>query len=85
MRKSLRGGFLREVIRGWYIASRPDESGGDTAAWYASMREFVAGYSKRRFEDRWHVNPEQSLLLRSEERTVPKQIQIWATKARIRP
>jgi hypothetical protein len=74
------GGFLKEVIRGWYIPSRPDEAEGDTTAWYAGMREFVAGYSKRRFEDRWHVNPEQSLLLRSGERTVPKQIQIWATE-----
>lgn len=74
-----RGGFLKEVIRGWYIPSRPDEAEGDTTAWYASMREFVAGYSQKRFGDRWHVNPEQSLLLRSGERTVPKQIQIWAT------
>ena len=74
-----RGGFLKEVIRGWYIPSRPDEAEGDTTAWYASMREFVSGYSQKRFGDRWHVNPEQSLLLRSGERTVPKQVQIWAT------
>jgi hypothetical protein len=73
-----RGGFLKEVIRGWYIPSRPDEIEGDTTAWYAGLREFVAGYTQRRFKDRWHVNPEQSLLLRSGERTVPKQIQIWA-------
>lgn len=75
-----RGGFLKEVIRGWYRPSRPDEIEGDTAAWFASMRAFVAGYSQQRFGDRWHVNPEQSLLLRSGERTVPKQIQIWATE-----
>jgi len=75
-----RGGFLRTVIRGWYIPGRPDEAGGDTAAWYTSMPEFVAGYSQQRFGDRWHVNPEQSLLLRSGERTVPKQLQIWATE-----
>jgi hypothetical protein len=42
------------------------------------MREFVAGYAQQRFGDRWHVNPEQSLLLRAGERTVPKQLQIWA-------
>lgn len=74
----LRGGFLREVIRGWYIASRPDEAQADTTAWYASMREFVTGYAQQRFRDRWHVNPEQSLLLRAAERTVPRQLQIWA-------
>jgi hypothetical protein len=76
----LRAGFLREVIRGWYIPTRPDEAEGDTTAWYASMREFVAGYAQNRFGDEWHVNPEQSLLLRSGDRTVPKQLQIWALK-----
>lgn len=76
----LRAGFLRQVIRGWYIPTRPDEAEGDTTAWYASMREFVAGYAQNRFGDEWHVNPEQSLLLRSGDRTVPKQLQIWALK-----
>ncbi len=75
----LRAGFLKQVIRGWYIPSRPDEAEGDSTSWYASMREFVTGYANQRFEDRWHVNPELSIQLRSGERTVPKQIQIWAT------
>ena len=74
----LRAGFLKEVIRGWYIPRRPDEDDGDTTAWYASMREFIADYAEERFGDRWHVNPEQSVLLRSGERTIPKQVQIWA-------
>lgn len=73
-----RAGFLKDVIRGWYVPSRPDEAEGDTTAWYASMREFVTGYSDERFKDRWHLNPEQSLLLRSGERSLPKQLQIWA-------
>lgn len=76
----LRAGFLKVVIRGWYLPTRPDEAEGDTTAWYASMREFVAGYAQERFDDEWHVNPEQSLLFRSGERTVPKQLQIWAPK-----
>lgn len=75
-----RGGFLKEVVRGWYVPSRPDEAAGDTTAWYAGLREFVAGYAGRRFGDRWHMNPEQSLLLRSGERTAPRQIQVWATQ-----
>ena len=76
----LRAGFLKEVIRGWYIPRRPDEADGDTTAWYAGMREFVAGYAQERFGDRWHVNPERSVLLRSGERTIPKQVQVWATR-----
>ena len=75
----LRAGFLKEVIRGWYIPRRPDEADGDTTAWYASVREFIADYAQERFGDRWHVNPEQSILFRSGERTIPKQVQIWAT------
>ena len=33
----LRNGFLQEVIKGWYIPSRPDEVKGDSTAWYASF------------------------------------------------
>ena len=45
----LRAGFLKEVIRGWYIPRRPDEADGDTTSWYASMREFIADYAQERF------------------------------------
>lgn len=76
----LRAGFLKQVIRGWYVPRRPDETEGDTTAWYASMREFIADYARERFGERWHVNPEQSVLLRSGERTIPKQVQIWAAE-----
>jgi hypothetical protein len=74
----LRAGFLKEVLRGWYVPRRPDEADADTTAWYASMREFIADYAQERFGDHWHVNPEQSVLLRSGERTIPKQVQVWA-------
>src|SRR3972149_7578363 len=76
-----RAGFLQKVIRGWYIPKRPDDTDGDSTPGYgyASMREFVAGYANERFGDRWHLNPEQPLLLRSGERSVPKQLQLWAT------
>jgi hypothetical protein len=76
----LRAGFLKEVIRGWYSPTRPGEAEGDSTAWYASMREFMASYAQKRFGERWHVNPEQSILLRSGERSLPKQVQIWAAE-----
>jgi len=77
----LRAGFLKEVIRGWYIPARPDEAQADTTAWFASMREFVAGYAQKRFDDDWHVNPEHSLLFRTGEQTGPKQLQVWAPQS----
>ena len=36
-----RNGFLQEVIKGWYIPSRPDEAKGDSTAWYASFAAVV--------------------------------------------
>ena len=30
----IQNGFLQEVIKGWYIPSRPDESAGESTAWY---------------------------------------------------
>ncbi len=42
------------------------------------MRDFVAGYCDSRFGESWHLSPDQSLLLRSGERTLPRQLQIWS-------
>jgi hypothetical protein len=42
------------------------------------MRDFVASYAETRFKDKWHVNPEQSLMMLSGDRTIPKQLQLWA-------
>ena len=47
----LRNGFLQEVIKGWYIPSRPDEVKGESTAWYASFWRFcgrVSGSAFRR-------------------------------------
>lgn len=76
-----RAGFIQEVVRGWYLPSRPDELAGSTAAWFAGMREFIAGYCDQRFGSLWHLSPDQSLMLRSGERTLPRQLQVWAEAA----
>lgn len=80
-----KAGLIQEVIRGWYLLSRPDEQAGSSAAWYASMREFVAGYCNERFGTQWHVSPDQSLMLLTGDRTLPRQVQIWATQANNQP
>jgi hypothetical protein len=76
----LKAGFLEEVLRGWYIPSRPDAAPGSSTSWFAHMREFVAGYCSARFGDAWHLHPELSLTLRSGERTLPRQLQVWAPR-----
>ena len=36
----IENGFLQEVIKGWFIPSRPDEVRGESTAWYASFWRF---------------------------------------------
>ena len=75
-------GFLREVMKGWYIPAAPDEAAGDSTAWYASFWAFCAAYLKERFGTAWSLSPEQSLLLHAGNWTVPKQLLVRAPKAR---
>jgi hypothetical protein len=78
-------GFLREVIRGWYIASRPDEAAGDSTTWYASFWGFCAAYLSDRFGAEWCLSPEQSLLLHGGNRAVPVQLIVRAPKGGNKP
>lgn len=45
----VRTGFMRPVMRGWYIATRPDETIGESTAWYASFWGFCSEYLNERF------------------------------------
>jgi len=67
-------GFLRPVVKGWYLASRPGEAPGDTTPWFAAMRSFVAGYCTARFGDRWHVSPDYSVLVHAGATAHPTQV-----------
>lgn len=75
-------GFLTEVVKGWYIQTRPNEGFSDGTAWFAGMREFVASYCTERFGQDWHLGPELSLMLHSGERSLPLQLSVWSPAAR---
>jgi fido (protein-threonine AMPylation protein) len=75
-------GFLREVIKGWYIPSRPDEVKGESTTWYASFWRFAADYLETRFARNWSLSPEQSLSLHGGNWTVPKQLVVRSPTAR---
>jgi len=81
----LAGGFLKEVIKGWYIPSGPDDAPGDSTAWYASFWEFCASYLNERFGDEWCLSPEQSLALQGGNRTVPAQLLVRTPKGGNKP
>ena len=76
----LKGGFLQEVMKGWYVPSRPDEAAGESTAWYAAYWDFCAAYLNERFGKDWSLSPEQSLLLHAGNRTVPRQLLVRAPK-----
>ncbi len=77
----LSNGFLEDVIKGWYIPSRPDIAAGESTTWYASYWYFCAEYLMARFDDEWCLSPEQSLLLHTGNWTVPQQLLIHAKNA----
>jgi hypothetical protein len=77
-----KNGFLQEVIKGWYIPSRPDEVKGESTAWYASFWSFCAAYLEERFGREWCLSPEQSLSLYAGNWTVPRQLMVRSPRAR---
>lgn len=81
----LKNGFIREVMKGWYIPTRPDELAGESTAWYASFWAFCSGYLNERFGNDWCVGPEQSLILHAGDWTVPRQVLIRSPKGGNKP
>lgn len=76
----LKAGFLKEVMKGWYIPSRPDENAGESTAWYTSFWGFCAQYLSDRFGTDWSLSPEQSLIIHAGKTTVPAQLLVRAVK-----
>ncbi len=50
-------GFLKPVIKGWYMTARAGENAGETTAWYASANDFIARYCEERFGSEWCAGP----------------------------
>ena len=76
----LANGFLQGVMKGWLISSSPGARAGDSTPWYASFWEFCARYCNERFDDEWHLSPEQSLLLLAENTVIPRQVVVYSPK-----
>ena len=76
-----KAGFLKDVISGWLVVTRPDDRPGDSTYWYASFWEFCLRYCTDKFNDDWCLSPEQSLLLHAETPSVPEQVVVWSKTA----
>ncbi|MGA2134303.1 MAG: Fic family protein [Bryobacteraceae bacterium] len=76
----LRNGFLRAVMKSWLMSSSPNAREGDSTPWYASFWEFCTGYCDDRFDDAWHLSPEQSFLLHAQNTVIPTQVVVYTRK-----
>ncbi|MCW5824896.1 MAG: Fic family protein [Cyanobacteria bacterium TGS_CYA1] len=75
-------GFLKEVMKGWYIPFRPEEPEGESTSWCAAYWKFCSDYLAERFGDDWCLSPEQSICLHVGNRTVPKQLVVRSSKGK---
>ena len=81
----LKNGFIREVIKGWYIPSPPEEPAGESTTWFASFWAFAAGYLTERFGTEWCLSAEQSISLHTGDWTVPRQLLVRSPKGGNKP
>lgn len=70
------GGFLVEIIRGWYVLTTPQTQPGDTTFWHLHFWSFVAAYLRFRHGERYCISPEQSIDLWTESFQTPKQLMV---------
>ncbi len=50
-------GWLQEVLKGWYIVSKPGTE-GDTTVWYSSFWNFIKAYCNRKYGNQWVLSRE---------------------------
>lgn len=76
-----RNGFIKEVIKGWYISANPAEKKADSTSWFTAYWKFCEKYLNKRFGKHWCLSPEQSLSIHSGNWTIPKQLIVRSPKA----
>ncbi|ACE99653.1 cell filamentation protein Fic [Rhodopseudomonas sp. AAP120] len=77
----IKNGFLKEIMNGWLMLSRPDARSGDSTSWYTSYWEFCRRYLDERFGANWVLSPENSIPLLAGNMNVPPQIVVQAPHA----
>lgn len=81
----IKSGFIKEVMKGWYIPARPEEPTGESTAWYAAFWGFCSDYLESRFGNQWCLSPEQSLSIHSGNWNVPEQLFVRTPKGGNKP
>lgn len=73
-------GFLKMVVKGWYIPSFPGQE-GETTVWYASYWHFVVAYLNDLYGTEWALSAEESLDIYGGTTIVPTQLLVRSPKA----
>lgn len=76
----LRKKWLVEIIKGWYLLTRPDISPGDSSIWYASFFDFLRIYLHFHYKDNYCFSAENSLDLHTGNTAIPKQVIVISQK-----
>lgn len=73
-------GFLKPVIRGWYMldADITTQNAGESALWFDSIWGFVGQYLAHLFGEEYWLSPESSLDLLTSNNALPQQIIVYA-------
>ncbi len=67
-------GWLKEIMRGWYLLLRPDVADGDSTAWYAHFWEFLRVYLHHYYDGNYCLSADSSLVLHVRSTTIPSQV-----------
>lgn len=73
-------GFIKEIVRGWYISIPHDEQQGDSTSWFTSFWGFCSRYLKDRYGEDYCISAEHSLAIHAGNNAVPRQLIIRSSK-----
>ena len=76
----IKTGFLKEIVKGWYIITSAEEQTGDSTSWFASYWHFCSRYLANRFNKDYWISADQSLQLYSGNYSVPVQLIVRSPK-----
>lgn len=72
-------GFLKDIMRGWFMTTNPAAKPGETVEWCAAFWNFASRYLEYRFGDQYHLSAESSILAFVGTK-IPRQITIHSSK-----
>src|SRR2546423_7363507 len=67
-------GYLQEILKGWYLLSRPIEKAGDSTAWYGVFWDFLSVYLEGRFATDYCLSASSSIDVHIGANVIPEQV-----------